>query len=250
LPVPQVGEQQKIADCLSSLDEVIDLQTQNLDALKAHKKGLMQQLFPREDETTPRLRFPEFCDAGEWEEKRLGDEELATFVAETADRDELDIETYISTKNLLPDFGGVSRASKLPAAGTFKKYGYGDILLANIRPYLRKAWLATFGGAASNDVIIIRPSPSVNSLFLMSIIRSDRFISYVMEGAKGVKMPRGDISLMKQYPVATPSLPEQQKIANCLSSLDEVIDLQTQKLNALKAHKKGLMQQLFPSEVD
>ena len=198
----------------------------------------------------PRLRFPEFRDAGEWEVKRLGDEELATFVAETADRDELDIETYISTENLLPDFGGVSRASKLPATGTFKKYRYGDILLANIRPYLRKAWLATFGGAASNDVIIIRPSLSVNSLFIMNNIRSDRFISYVMEGAKGVKMPRGDISLMKQYPVATPSLPEQQKIADCLSSLDEVIGLQTQKLNALKAHKKGLVQQLFPSEVD
>lgn len=250
LPVPQVGEQQKIADCLSSLDEVIDLEAQKLEALKAHKKGLMQQLFPREGETTPRLRFPEFRDAGEWEVKRLGDEELATFVAETADRDELDIETYISTENLLPDFGGVSRASKLPATGTFKKYRYGDILLANIRPYLRKAWLATFGGAASNDVIIIRPSLSVNSLFIMNNIRSDRFISYVMEGAKGVKMPRGDISLMKQYPVATPSLPEQQKIADCLSSLDEVIGLQTQKLNALKAHKKGLVQQLFPSEVD
>jgi len=246
--VPRKTEQQKIADCLSSLDEVIDLEAQKLEALKAHKKGLMQQLFPREGETTPSLRFPEFRDAGEWEVKRLGDEELATFVAETADRDELDIETYISTENLLPDFGGVSRASKLPATGTFKKYRYGDILLANIRPYLRKAWLATFGGAASNDVIIIRPSLSVNSLFIMNNIRSDRFISYVMEGAKGVKMPRGDISLMKQYPVATPSLPEQQKIADCLSSLDEVIDLQTQKLDALKAHKKGLMQQLFPQE--
>lgn len=248
--LPSLPEQQKIADCLSSLDEVIDLEAQKLEALKAHKKGLMQQLFPREGETIPSLRFPEFRDAGEWEVKRLGDEELATFVAETADRDELDIETYISTENLLPDFGGVSRASKLPATGTFKKYRYGDILLANIRPYLRKAWLATFGGAASNDVIIIRPSLSVNSLFIMNNIRSDRFISYVMEGAKGVKMPRGDISLMKQYPVATPSLPEQQKIADCLSSLDEVIDLQTQKLDALKAHKKGLMQQLFPSEVD
>jgi len=70
LPIPK--EQKKIADCLSSLDELIALQSQKVEALKAHKKGLMQQLFPAEGETLPKLRFPEFRDAGEWEEKKLG----------------------------------------------------------------------------------------------------------------------------------------------------------------------------------
>src|SRR5690606_19257076 len=64
---PRVAEQQKIADCLTSLDELIAAQGRKVEALKAHKKGLMQQLFPREGETLPRLRFPEFRDAGEWE---------------------------------------------------------------------------------------------------------------------------------------------------------------------------------------
>jgi type I restriction enzyme S subunit len=74
LPIPLAkAEQQKIADCLSSLDALISAQTKKVEALKTHKKGLMQQLFPREGETTPRLRFPEFREAGEWEEMELGD---------------------------------------------------------------------------------------------------------------------------------------------------------------------------------
>jgi type I restriction enzyme S subunit len=82
-------------------------------------------------------------------------------------------------------------------------------------------------------------------------LASDTFISYVMAGAKGLKMPRGDIALIKQYPVGLPTkIAEQQKIADCLSSLDELIELQAKQLEALKAHKKGLMQQLFPQEID
>lgn len=73
LPVPLPKEQQKIADCLTSIDGLISTQAQKLAALKTHKKGLMQQLFPAEGETVPKLRFPEFRDKGEWEEKRLGD---------------------------------------------------------------------------------------------------------------------------------------------------------------------------------
>jgi type I restriction enzyme S subunit len=69
---PKPAEQQKIAECLSSVDELIAAQARNVDALKTHKKGLMQQLFPREGETQPRLRFPEFHHAGEWEKKTLG----------------------------------------------------------------------------------------------------------------------------------------------------------------------------------
>jgi type I restriction enzyme S subunit len=69
---PSLAEQQKIASCLSSLDELIGAQGRKVDALRTHKKGLMQQLFPREGETQPRLRFPEFQHAGEWEEHELG----------------------------------------------------------------------------------------------------------------------------------------------------------------------------------
>ena len=73
IPTPGFAEQQKIADCLTSVDELIAVQAREVNALKTHKKGLMQQLFPREGETQPRLRFPEFQNAGEWEQKKLGE---------------------------------------------------------------------------------------------------------------------------------------------------------------------------------
>lgn len=79
LAVPNKGEQQKIADCLSSLDDLITAETQKLDTLKTHKKGLMQQLFPREGETVPRLRFPEFREAPAWGKEKL--EKLITTVS-------------------------------------------------------------------------------------------------------------------------------------------------------------------------
>ncbi|MBE0506886.1 MAG: restriction endonuclease subunit S [Marinospirillum sp.] len=196
----------------------------------------------------PRLRFPEFREAGEWRKTQLGTKGIATFVKKRISLNDLRIESYVSTENLLPDFGGKKCASKLPPSGSFTCFKAGDILIANIRPYLKKVWVADCDGAASNDVIVIRPMDSVHESFLSVLLKSDVFINYVMEGAKGVKMPRGDISLMKEYTLAVPAPEEQQKIAACLSSLDALIAAQTDKIDALKAHKKGLMQQLFPRE--
>ncbi|SPJ33801.1 hypothetical protein KSP9073_01822 [Kushneria phyllosphaerae] len=121
-------------------------------------------------------------------------------------------------------------------------------MVANIRPYLKKIWVADRKGGASNDVVVVRPKSGVNSSFFASLLKSDAFIDYVMKGAKGVKMPRGDISLMKEYILAVPNTEEQQKIANFFSSLDALIAAQANKIDALKTHKKGLMQQLFPKE--
>jgi type I restriction enzyme S subunit len=247
IPFPEIKEQQKIADCLSSIDELITSQTQKVEALKAHKKGLMQQLFPAEGETVPKLRFPEFRDAGEWKYELLGNENISIFVKERTPLEGLILETYISTENLLPDYEGVTIASKLPPSGSFTCFRKGDILISNIRPYLRKIWVADKDGASSNDVIIIRASTKIINLFLGFILKNDEFINYMMRGAKGVKMPRGDIQSIKEYPILLPSPEEQKKIAACLSSTDELITAQIQKINTLKAHKKGLMQQLFPA---
>lgn len=194
----------------------------------------------------PELRFPEFLDAGEWEEKKLGD--LSTFIKERFPLEQLRLSNYVSTENILPDYDGVTTASKLPPSGTATHFKQNDILISNIRPYLKKVWLSNKEGGASNDVIVVRSKEKINYQYLSFMLKNDVFIEYVMKGAKGVKMPRGDISLMKEYPLAYPTLPEQQKIAACLSSIDDRIIAETQKLNTLKAHKKGLMQKLFPAE--
>ncbi len=197
---------------------------------------------------TPKRRFPEFRDAEKWEETQLGKEDISTFIKKRIPLDQLTLENYVSTENLLPDYAGVKTASKLPSTGSFTQFKKSDILISNIRPYLKKVWSANKSGGSSNDVIVIRAKSKVSSPFLTYLLKNDEFINYVMKEAKGVKMPRGDIASIKKYPLAFPKPLEQQRIADCLSFIDELIITQDQKLDALKVHKKGLLQQLFPAE--
>ncbi len=201
-----------------------------------------------EKDLVPELRFPEFKNDEEWKIKELSGKDVAIFVKDREPLDQLKLNSYVSTENLLADYAGVAKASKLPPSGSFTSYKPNDVLISNIRPYLKKVWCADKVGAASNDVIVIRPSAKVSAAYMLHTLKNDEFINFVMKGAKGVKMPRGDIASIKAYPVALPRLLEQQKIADCLSSLDELVSAHNQKLDALKAHKKGLMQQLFPTE--
>lgn len=248
-PRKDTGEQQKIADCLSSLDDLIRAEEGAVAALRDHKRGLMQQLFPRAGETTPRLRFPEFRDAGPWEVKKLGDKGIAKFVRERVPPEGIPLGHYVSTVNLLPDFAGLSPAPEAPPPNSAVAYREGDILMSNIRPYLKKIWIADRSGGASNDVLVVRPRENTVRGFLGQILMSDRFVAHVMDGAKGVKMPRGDLKQIQDFEVPLPQKAEQQKIADCLRSLDDLIRARKARLDALRAHKTGLMQQLFPQEV-
>ena len=245
-PKPRIpAEQRKIADCLGSLDDRIAAEGRKLAELREHKKGLMQQLFPSEGETQPRLRFPEFQNAGKWGVEPLG--RVVQFVKSKIPVGQMEIDDYVSTENLLPEYGGIQRATKLPPSGSATHYKPDDILIANIRPYLKKVWRANKSGGASNDVIVIRSTSKLSQNFLRHVIANDKFINFVMKTAKGVKMPRGDIVSIKEYNVYIPSPAEQQSIAECLSVLDTLIAAQAEKIEALRLHKRGLMQQLFPS---
>ena len=194
----------------------------------------------------PRLRFPEFRGAGEWKTDGLGT--VADFVNEKINLERVALDCYVSTENVLPDYGGIARASKLPTTGSVTRFVPNDTLVSNIRPYLKKVWIADKEGGASNDVVVIRAKRRLLPQYFAFLLKNDAFIDYVMTGAKGVKMPRGDIDSMKEYPVLYPTNSEQQKIANCLGSLEELIAAQVRKVSALKNHKNGLMQQLFPRE--
>ena len=250
---PKSEEQQKIADCLSSIDELINLREQKLATLKQHKKGLMQQLFPSHNDLQaskqaivyPKFRFPQFKDCKGWEVVELMS--IGYFVKEKIEVLNLNPEDYISTENLLSEYGGVTISNKLPTTEKVTAFQKNDILISNIRPYLKKVWVADKDGGASNDIIVIRAKSNINTSFLSSVIKNDDFINYMMKGAKGLKMPRGDLELISIFPVAVPSDPkEQQAIADCLSSLDKLIREENKQIGRLKDHKKGLMQQLFP----
>ncbi|MBP5368123.1 MAG: restriction endonuclease subunit S [Bacteroidales bacterium] len=189
---------------------------------------------------TPELRFPEF--SGDWQEKTLGD--ICNVISEKGNFN--DIGNYVSTENMLQNYGGVVFDTKQPAINSLTKYRKGDILFSNIRPYLKKVWQASVDGTASNDVIVFRTQNTFDECFVCYVIKNDTFIDYVMASAKGVKMPRGDKNTMLNYKISFPPLPEQRKIAACLSSLDSLIKSVGEKIDLLKQHKKGLMQKMFP----
>ena len=241
------GEQQKIADCLSSLDERIAAETNKLDALKAHKKGLLKQLFPAEGETTPELRFPEFRGAGEWEEKKLG--ELANIAM---CKRILSKET--NEKSGVPFFkigtiGGMPDA--FISKELFRKYRYtynypkiGEILIT-CSGTVGKI-IAYDGQDAyyqdSNIVWIDNGSGTIVNQFLYYFL--EKFNWKKLNTTTITRIYGDDLrNILLIFPTA---ISEQQRIADCLSSLDELITAQTQKIDLLKDHKKGLMQQLFP----
>ncbi len=193
---------------------------------------------------TPKLRFPEFRD--DWNDAELND--VADLVDERVSPSSLALEDYVSTENIRSDFGGITLASNLPSTGSVTRFRTNDVLVSNIRPYLKKVWAADRDGGASNDVIVIRAKPVIRNDYFACALRSESFIAHVMTGAKGVKMPRGDVGLMMEYPVAYPSPLEQRKIADCLSLLDVLIAAEGRKLESLRTYKNGLMQQLFPRD--
>ena len=135
----------------------------------------------------PTLRFPDFREARKWDAESLG--KVADFVKEKIHLERVALENYVSTENIMADFGGIDRASKLPTAGSVTRFQSNDTLVSNIRPYLRKVWVADKEGGASNDVIVIRAKQKLLPQYLSALLKNDAFIDYVMTGAKGVKMP-------------------------------------------------------------
>lgn len=155
-----------------------------------------------------------------------------------------EIRNYISTENMLPNKGGVCEAANVPS-GTVIEYKVGDILISNIRPYFQKIWRADRNGGCSADVLCIRAKENVDSKYLYYLLSQQAFFDYVMSGAKGCKMPRGDKKQIMQWPVTLPPLEEQQRIAGILGSLDDKIEL-NRRLNAnLEAQAQALFRSWF-----
>ena len=249
LKLPSLQEQRKIAACLSSLDELITAQTQKLAHLKTHKKGLMQQLFPAEGETLPRLRFPEFCDAGDWESRELGE-----FISERSEHPNDKIPLYSLT---IED--GVTQKTERYERSFLVKNKKEAYKLVHPNDFafnpmnLRFGAIARHSGtekvALSKYYNIFYCDKTVDSVFCNIYFRSGGMMTHYDNMAIGslIEKRRVHFKDFLRFNICFPTLPEQQKIADCLSSLDELITAQTQKLAHLKTHKKGLMQQLFPA---
>jgi type I restriction enzyme S subunit len=263
LPLPtQPAEQQKIAECLSAVDELMAAQARKVDALKTHKKGLLQKLFPPAKDSgsknleersekisesfsiqnsnfsIPPLRFPEFQNAGEWEVKTLGK------AAENLDNRRVPITSSDRKAGDVPYYGASGIVDYIEG------FIFDEDLLcvsedgANLVartypiafPISGKTWV-------NNHAHVLRFENACTQKFVevyLNSIKLDDFIT-------GMAQPKLNKAMLDRIPIPHTSVPEQQMIADCLSSLDALITAETQKHEALKTHKKGLMQQLFPS---
>ena len=253
--IPDTPEQQKIADCLASLDDLIRAEEGQLAALKDHKKGLMQQLFPREGETTPRLRFPEFRDAGPWEVKRLGEVVKITgggtpsrSVKEFWNGDIPWISSSDVSDESIHELKITRRITAEAVSKSATKIVPENSILLVSRVGVGKLAVSRIPVCTSQDFTNLTPNED-DALFLGYYLSAwANVLKSFSQGMAIQGFTKEDIESLA-IPIPKVSTGEQQKIADCLSSLDGLIQAKSEHIDALKQHKKGLMQQLFPQAV-
>lgn len=251
LPAPSPAEQNKIASFLSSMDDVITEQKQKVEALKEKKKGLMQQLFPQQGETTPRLRFPGF--SGEWEERSMNDV-FTRITRRNSDNNQnvLTISAQYGLINQLEFFNKNIASSDVTGYYLLHKgeFAYNKSssqgrLVGAIKP------LKLYDKGVVSTLYICFKCNNPQEIdyweqYFDAGVFDKEIMTIAQEGARNhglLNIPTNDFFNLK---IKSPTLAEQQKIASCLSSLDSMIGSEQSKLDVLKEHKKGLMQQLFP----
>jgi type I restriction enzyme S subunit len=225
---PEIEEQQKVADCLSSIDELISAHSQKLDTLKAHKKGLMQELFPAEGEAVPKLRFPESKNQAIWKRKSF---------------------------SKLFKIGGGKDHQNL-SGGNIPVYGSGGYM-RSVNEFLYDGESACIGrkGTINKPMFLTGKFWTVDTLFYTHSFNEciPQFIFLLFQNIDWLSLneaggvPSLSKVIINKIEVMIPEMDEQQKIVECVFSIDGLIAKQNQKIDALKTHKKGLMQQLFPA---
>ena len=157
----------------------------------------------------------------------------------------LNKDTYISTENMIPNKGGITRAASLPTVSQTQSFLAGDVLVSNIRPYFKKIWFAEYDGGCSNDVLVFRAKDGVSKRFLYYLLADNAFFDYSMATSKGTKMPRGDKAAIMKYEIPQFSYVEQAKIAGILETLDSRIRLNGEINDNLSLQARSLYQAWF-----
>lgn len=220
-------EQQKVAECLGSLEELIAAEGRKLETLRRHKQGLMQELFPQPGETRPRLRFPEFSD--QWKETALG--EQCYSISSGKDKSDPDgqFDLYGSTGVI----GKTHHATFTDTALLVARVGANAGLLTKAE--------GEFGVTDNTLVISLKDRGNVD--FVLHYLENFG-LNRMIYGSGQPLITGGQLKALMLW---VPGKKERERIAGCLSSLGECIAGQSRKVEALKRHKQGLLQQLFPS---
>ena len=236
LLLPSVPEQQKIADCLGSLDDLIAAESRKLDALRQHKEGLMQELFPLLGETAARLRFPKFQNRSILDELTIGD------VCDLKAGDFIPASEIVehADEAWFPCYGGNGFRGYVKSFthdGRYVLVGRQGALCGNVKLYAGKFH-------ATEHALVATPKPGIDTgwlFYALDALKLNRF-------SIGQAQPGLSVGILRDVGISAPvEEDEQQKIADCLGSLDVLITATGRKLETLRQHKQGLMQRLFPS---
>ncbi|OWP65069.1 restriction endonuclease subunit S [Hymenobacter amundsenii] len=243
LPTPNdIAEQRKIADCLSLLNDLVTALSAKLLALQKHKQGLMQGLFPAEGETVPKLRFPEFYEAGDWDVKPLGK------VAKNLDNKRVPITGSERTKGSIPYYGASGIIDYVQDFIFDEELlcisEDGANLIARTYPI---AFSITGKTWVNNHAHVIRFEKRFTQIIVENYLNAISLEDFLT----GMAQPKLNRAKLDVIPIPLPKDEEEQKkIADCLSSLNDHITAQSKQIEALKLHKKGLMQVLFPTSTE
>ena len=247
-------EQNKIADFLSSLDDVIKAERQKLEVLKDHKRGLLQNLLPVGKETIPKLRFKEFQNADEWNEDTLAN--IASFRRGSFPQP-YGLPKWYDDENGMPFIQVFDVGEDFRLKPTTKRKI--SSLAAEQSVFIPKGTLIiTIQGSIGRvaitqyDAYIDRTLLLFEEFYQEVDITFFAYTIFLLFEIEKQKAPGGIIKtitkeVLSSFVVKLPSIEEQQKIASCLTSLDELISAQTEKIESLQLHKKGLLQGLFPN---
>lgn len=265
IAIPSIKEQKKIASILSSLDEVITVESQKLENLKTNKKGLMQNLFPQEGKKVPKYRFPEFRNDGDWVEKKIietTDKKVKwSFIGgpfgsnlKTSEYTKRGIR-IIQLQNIgegefkdnYKIYTSVEKADELLSCNIYA----GDIILSKMGDPVGRACFIPQQlkrcVMASDGIRLVVNEKQFSKYLVYSVINSKAIRKAIEKKATGSTRKRIGLNDLKEILLLLPKNHEEQiKIASCLLSLDNLITAQIEKIEQLNLHKKGLMQGLFP----
>ena len=239
LPVPEPPEQQKIADCLGSLDDLIAAENLKLEALRQHKQGLMQQLFPQPGETVPILRFPDSDDGTEWQYKVLP--EIATNLN--------NMRIPVTEQDRIP--GDVPYYGASGIVDYVKDHIFDEDLLcvsedgANLVARSSPIAFSISGRTwVNNHAHVLRFQQNVTQILVQAYLNHIDISGYIT----GVAQPKLNRAMLDSIPIALPPMPDEQNdVAGCIASFDHLLSMHQKKIESLSVHKKGLLLQLFPS---
>ncbi len=252
IAVPQPQEQQKIASCLSSLDALIAAHNDKLESLKDHKKGLMQNLFPPEGQNVPNYRFAEFADDGTWIDCNLEDvtDRIGDGIHTTPKYDESCEYYFINGNNLIDGKIYVDEKTKKLTKSEFKKHqkdlNENTILLSINGTIGNVAFYNNEKVVLGKSACYINPKEELNNVFLFYLLQSTKISNYFFSELTGSTIKNLSLKSIREANINLPANNEQQKVASCLSALDSLLTAQTENIEQLQQHKKGLMQGLFP----